>query len=208
MLPAREFSIGIKADSHSPAWTASKTASKDSHGCVSTSPKYSNAACSEYAPGSPWKAIFIRTPLIGARSLSLCSVLLNTELTFYVLCPLDNLSESFFHLFLRRRNGHAHKAFALSAERRAGDKPYSGFFQNALANFNGGHFERTHIQEKIERTQGGCDQHPVAFQLARDSQNQFAATAIRGAHLRGDLLLITLLAGRGEHGCRCPSQFI
>src|SRR3990170_6392724 len=71
MLPASEFSMGIKPRSQVFPATALNTSSNDSHGTVSTCSELKCAliAASEKAPGSPWKAMRISSPL---RSHGFC----------------------------------------------------------------------------------------------------------------------------------------
>src|SRR4051812_47884480 len=56
--PAIEFSIGIMPRSALPFWIAVSASSKVGHGTVSQLGYTSRDAISEFAPGSPWNAIF------------------------------------------------------------------------------------------------------------------------------------------------------
>src|SRR5215212_2670236 len=74
--PAIEFSIGIMPRSALPLWIAASASSKVAHGTGSHPGYASRAAISEFAPRSPWNAIFsllIRCPYVRLRLRSIAA---------------------------------------------------------------------------------------------------------------------------------------
>jgi hypothetical protein len=62
-----------------------------------------------------------------ARQYPRLDIAMNDLSPSMMLCPVNDSSETFFHLLLGSRNRHAHKTFALSAECRTRNKRHPDF---------------------------------------------------------------------------------
>ena len=151
MLPASEFSMGIKATSHLPG----SDCCEKRHQTIrkASFPPDRNirrTACSLYAPDSPWKATLMVSPLRSCRTIDL--------LPFR---PLQNgpkpasTSESDAEVVMRTNPS------PYSPNAAAGDKTNACFGENPLADLERRQVQRTQIQKEIECAHGRGDTNRV-----------------------------------------------
>src|SRR5690349_7334525 len=79
--------------------------------------------------------------------------------------PFHDLPKASFDIFVRGGDGHADEAFAVLTEGRAGNESHPGFVEQALADLERGHFERTEVEKEIEGALRGSHQDFLTLKL-------------------------------------------
>src|SRR5512138_1836519 len=114
------------------------------------------------------------------------------------LRPLHDLPESCFHVVIRSRDRHAEKTLALRAEAGAGYQSYACLIEDAFTGLERGHLQRTHVEEKVERTLWRRHQDILAFEFTRDPQHLLTTESVRCAHVGSRLLDRGIGQGKGS----------